>query len=443
VRVLLSIAIVLAAAAWLPAADWPQFRGPRGDGHAQVPGPFPLEWNAAKNIAWQTEILGRGWSSPIVVGNRIWLTAAESLALPTQEREKRLAELPYVPRDLTAHASVTLYAVEIDADSGRVLRTLELATIENPPPIHAANSYASPTPVTDGRLLFCHFGALGTFAIALETGEVVWKERLIVEEITGGGNSPVLFGDLVILTCDGADEQFVIALDKQTGKPVWKTPRPPIAAADGKLRRAFSTPLVITHAGRQQLVAPGAQWAVSYDPAGGKELWRVNYGDGHAVVPRPVYHDGIVYVCTGFMKPQLWAIRVDGQGDVTQTHVAWTYDKQVPEISSPLAAGNEIYFVSSLGVATCLDAKSGQLLWQHRLGGNFAASPLLAGGKLYFTSQEGITTVIEPGRKYQELDRNELFGQTMASLAVCRDSLLLRTSSHLYCLRNATAAPAK
>ena len=418
------------------AADWPQFRGPRGDGHSEAKG-LPTTWDDTKNIAWQTPIPGRGWSSPIVLGDRIWLTTAESLALPTKDRDERLAKLPYYPRDLTAHAEVTLYALELDGKTGEILRQIELFTVQSPPVIHASNSYASPTPIADDERIYCHFGSLVTCAVDRASGKVLWQERYSIDEITGGGGSPILWNNLLIFACDGADEQFVLALDKTTGEVAWKTPRPPIEAADGKLRRAFSTPLLVSHAGREQLVLPGAQWAGSYDPATGKELWRVNLGkDQHALVPRPVYQDGIVYLCTGFAKPQLWAVRVDGSGDVTDTHTLWTYDKQVPELSSPLAAGGEIYFVSSLGVATCLDAKTGEQLWQRRLGGNFAASPLLADGQLYFTSQEGITTVVKPGRKYEELAKNQLFGQTMASLAICGDGILIRTSSHLYCVRD-------
>jgi outer membrane protein assembly factor BamB len=185
---------------------------------------------------------------------------------------------------------------------------------------------------------------------------------------------------------------------------------------------------------RAQAIIPGAQWLISYDPATGRELWRVNMGDCHAIIPRPVYRDGIVYVCTGYMKPQLWAVRTDGSGDVTDTHVAWKYDKQVPEISSPIIIGSEIYFVSSLGILTCLDAASGAQVWQHRFGGNFSASPIAADGKIYFTSREGVTTVIRPGRPYDELARNQLFGQTLASPAICGNALIIRADRILYCL---------
>jgi outer membrane protein assembly factor BamB len=424
------------------AADWPQFRGPTGDGTA-VANQLPTTWGPNQNIAWQTEIPGRGWSSPIVVGNRVWLTSAEQTALTTAQRDKKLAQGVYrdFAEQFQAHASVTLYAIEVDVRNGELIRQIELLTCDDPPPIHSTNTYASPTPVADSQRLCCHFGSLGTVALNLQTGSILWKQKFAVDDITGPGSSPALWQDKLIIPCDGADQQFVVALDSRTGQIAWQTPRPKIDATDTKQRRAFSTPLVIQHAGRDQAIIPAAQWICSYDPSTGRELWRVNFGDGHAIIPRPVYRDGLVYICTGFVKPQLWAIGVDGAGDVTDTHVLWKYDKQVPEISSPIVVGDEIYFVSSLGIATCLDRLTGELVWQHRLGGNFAASPIAAGGKLYFTSREGATTVIEAGRRYHELARNQLFGQTMASLAVAGDSLLIRADRTLYCIRPAAASP--
>ncbi len=414
--------------------DWPQFRGPTGDGCA-VAKNLPERWGGFDAPAWQTEIPGSGWSSPIVVAGRIWLTSAQQTALDEKGREKKLTANPVLTPDFQTHASATLLAIELDVGTGKILRTLNLLTADDPKPIHAQNTYASPTSISDGERLYCHFGSLGTVCVEMKSGEVLWKRVLPVDDITGPGSSPVLWKDKLIFACDGADQQFVIALNKLTGKEIWRTSRPPIESDDDKLHRAFSTPLVITHEGQEQLIVPGAQWACSYEPATGKEIWRANFGAGHAVVPRPVFKDGLVYICTGFMKPELWAIKVDGMGDVTDSHVVWTYEKQVPEISSPLVSGNEVYFVSSKGVATCLDAKTGEAVWQHRLGGNFAASPLLADGKLYFTSQEGITTVLKPGREYEEIARNQLFGQTLASLAIAGDSLLIRTQSQLSCIR--------
>ena len=420
---------------WLttPAcADWPQFRGPQGDGHADPQlTQLPITWNASTNIAWQTEIPGHGWSSPIVVGDRIWLTTAEETALTTLERNAKLAANPFAA-EMQAHGDVKVFAVEIDARSGKLLRKLELAASEQPAPIHANNSYASTTPVTDGARLICHFGTLGTVCLAIPAGKVLWKRTFALDYMTGVASSPVLFGQQVILTCDAADEQFVIALDKQTGETIWRTARPKLAASDKMRHRAFSTPLVITHHDQAQLIVPGAQWVVSYDPTNGKEIWRANFGDCYSTVPRPVYSAGLVYICTGYTKPTLAAIRVDGSGDVTATHIAWQVEKQVPEIASPLVDQGLLYMVSAKGIATCLDAKTGESVWQERLGGNYSASPLLAAGQLYFTSQEGTTHVLSPGRTFRELAKNQLFGHTRASLAVYDKSLLLRTDTQLY-----------
>jgi outer membrane protein assembly factor BamB len=420
------------------AADWLQFRGPTGDGRAEASN-LPARWGGFDSPTWQADIPGQGWSSPIVIGDRIWLTAAEPTALTDAEREARLAQ-SFDAADrvqFQAHASVTCYAIEVAAASGEVLRTIELFTCADPPLIHTTNTYASPTPASDGQRLVCHFGSLGTACLEVESGKVQWQVRQKFDEVTGPGSSPVIHEDRVILPCDGADQQYVVALDLRTGAALWKTARPPIKDADSRRRRAFSTPLVIEHAGRSEAVVPAAEWVVAYDPASGAELWRVHVGAGqHATVPRPVSRAGLVYVCTGFLKPQLWAIRTGGSGDVTESHVAWKYDKQVPEVASPVVVENEIYFVSSIGVATCLDARTGDVVWQHRLGGNYAASPLAADGKLYFTSMEGITTVLRPGREYSELAKNRLFGQTLASPAVCGDALLIRAGRKLYCVGN-------
>ena len=426
----------------LIANDWPQFRGPRGDGHAEARN-LPTTWGGfLQPPAWQTDIPGTGWSSPIVVGDRIWLTSAELTALTAEAQEQKLAQNPFGKIErFQVHASVSLLAVELDATNGKTLRRLRLFSREDPAPIHFANSYASPTPVTDGNRLYCHFGSLGTVAVSLETGQIDWQTRFVVDDITGPGSSPVLCGDRLVLACDGGDEQYLVALDSQTGAVAWRTPRPKIDATEGRLRRAFCTPLVIRHGGRRQIIAPSAQWVVSYDPDSGQELWRANLGPGHALIPRPVFRQGLVYVCTGYTKPELIALRADGTGDVTQTHLVWRYDKQVPEISSPIVVGNEIYFVSAMGIATCLDAETGKLCWQQRLKGSYSASPLAADGKLFFTSVQGITTVLRPGSEFNELARNQLFGQTLASLAIAGESILIRTAPTLYCVRKRTANP--
>jgi outer membrane protein assembly factor BamB len=439
-RFLVALVGCLISSSTSSAADWPQFRGPRGDGCAEVRN-LPLHWGGLfHRAAWQTAIPGTGWSSPIVVRDRVWLTSAEQTALDVESLQQRLAENPYGEQGFQAHASVTLLAVELDLANGRMLRQLNLATVDKPAPIHTHNSYASPTPVADSERVYCHFGSLGTMAVEQETGSVIWRQRFAVDDITGPGTSPVLIHGLLIVACDGADEQFVVAVDARTGAVRWRQTRPVIAADEGKLRRGFSTPLVIDYAGRTQVIAPGSQWVVAYEPASGAELWKVKFGAGFAVVPRPVFREGVVFFCTGYPKPELWAVRVDGSGDVTDTEVVWRYDRQVPDVSSPVIVGRELYFVSSRGIASCLDAESGEMVWQHRLGGGFAASPLAADGKLFFTSQDGTTIVLRPGRKYEELARNQLFGRTLASLAVAGEALLIRTDPLLYCLRNTDPA---
>jgi outer membrane protein assembly factor BamB len=419
----------------MQAEDWPQFRGPRGDGTSRST-ELPTTWGGfLEPPVWKSQLPGIGWSSPIVLRDRIWVSAAEQTALGEESQEQKLSDHPYGDEVFQTHASVNLLVVELDVATGGLLRRIDLQEVDDPTPIHVTNSYASPTPITDGERVYCDYGSLGTFCVSVESGEVVWQQKLEVDDITGPACSPVLWEDLLILVRDGCDRQTVLALDKETGKTRWSKARPSIDVVEDKHRRAFSTPLVIRHGGRAQLIAPTAQWIVSYDPSDGQEIWRARMEEGHALIPRPVYAKGIAYVCSGYMQPKLYAVRVDGTGDVTDTHVLWIHARQVPLISSPVLDGSEIYFVSNIGVASCLDAQTGEQLWQQRLSGNYAASPLLADGKLYFTSVAGVTTVLRAGREYEELAKNRLFGRTMASLAVAGDSLLIRTADALYCLR--------
>jgi outer membrane protein assembly factor BamB len=420
------VALTLAA----PPADWPQFRGPAGDGHG-IGLKLPVQWSETEGIAWKTELPGRGWSSPVAKGKRIWLTTAEETAYSDDERQKKLAAAPQ-GESFRTHAEVTLLALEFDLESGKLLRKIELFSVREPEPIQATNSYATPTPVLAGDKLVCDFGSLGTCVLNTTSGEVVWRKAIKVDYVTGAGSSPIVCGERVILTRDGADEQFVAALNLAAGEELWRTARPSIDAKEPLMHRSFSTPLVITHLEREQLIVPGAQWLASYDPATGKEWWRVNFGSGFSTVPRPVFANGLVYFCTGFGPPQLWAVRVDGRGDVTESHVVWKHKRQVPEVSSPIVIGGELYFVSGKGVVTCLDAATGEQLWQERIGGNHSASPICADGKLYFLSSEGRTTVLNPGRKFEVLATNQLFGTFFASPVVAGNKLLLRSDSHLY-----------
>jgi len=382
----------------LPLSDWPQFRGPTGQGHSDEQG-LPLTWSETKNVRWKVAIPGRGWSSPVVQADRIWLTTA------TDEGK-------------------SLRALSIDRNSGAILQNVEIFRLKSPKLTNSKNSFASPTPVVDGERVYVHFGAYGT-ACLTQSGEIVWKTRLEYDNGQHGtGGSPIVYEDLLIISCDGNDVQFVVALDKLTGKVKWKKSR------EGY--QAYSTPLVVSLPGGDQVISPGAFRAVAYEPRSGKELWQVRYGEGFSNVPRPVYGDGLVFICTGFQQPSMLAVRLDGKGDVTNSKVEWKLDRGVPLTASPLLVGNELYMVTDNGIATCVDAKTGKEYWRARVGGNHSASPIYADGRIYFLSEEGESVVIAPGQTLKHLTTNQLDGRTLASMAVSGGSIFIRSETHLY-----------
>lgn len=435
------LGISIAFSSVLSASDWKQFRGPDGQGHTDAKN-LPLTWSEDENIIWKTAIPGRGWSSPVFDGNVVWMTTAVEIPLMGDALEKARSEKlggNPMAKQMSLVGSVSLRAVSVDAKTGKLLSDVELLSVENPPAIHKLNSYASPTPILDGNLLLCHFGELGTACLNTYTSQVLWTKKLPSAHAVGAGSSPVVFGDLLIVPCDGTDQQYVIALNKANGEQAWKTNRPKMSGLIGDFHKAYSTPLIVTAAGRHQVIIPGAQWVASYDPADGREIWRLRYGDGFSNVPRPVMANDLVCVCSGFMQPQLIAIRLDGEGDVTKSHLAWKIPKSVPTMPSPVVAGDQIYFVTDQGVLTSADIKTGQTIWTRRLGGNYSASPLATADRIYFSNHEGQTFVLRPGHEYNELAVNKLDGQHMASPAVFEDSLLLRTHTHLY--RIGTARP--
>ncbi len=382
------------------AQDWPEFRGPTGQGHSTEQH-VPVEWNESKNIAWKTAVPGLGWSSPVVSGGRVWLTTA------TGERD------------------VSLRVLAFDANTGKELLNVEVFRLKNARDINPKNSWASPTPLLDGDRVFVHFGADGTAALT-SSGEVLWKSKFPYESQHGAGGSPVLFGDLLIFSCDGSDTAFLIALDKQTGKTRWKTSRR--SPAD----QAYTTPLAIQVGGRDQIVSVGAYRAAAYDPVTGKEIWRASYADGFSNVPRPVFGDGLVYIATGFQQPSLIAVRPDGTGDVTKTHIAWELKRGAPLTPSPILVGHELYVVNDGGILSCVEAKTGAVLWQQRLGGSYSASPLYVDGRLYFSAEQGVTTVLVPGKEFRRVATNALEGAILSSIAVSDGAFFIRTDTHLY-----------
>jgi outer membrane protein assembly factor BamB len=395
------LAFLLSLSMRAAGQDWPEFRGPTGQGHSPERD-LPLEWSESQNIVWKTAVAGRGWSSPVVAGGRIWVTTA------TNER-----------------GAASLRALAFDMESGREVVNAEVFRIGGARLTNVKNSHASPTPIIDGDRIYVHFGALGTAALTT-AGQIVWKTRLPYESQHGNGGSPALHGDLLIISCDGSDTAFVIALDKKTGKTRWKTDRR--YPAD----QAYSTPLVIRVGDRDQVVSVGAYRAAAYDLQTGKEVWRVRYDDGFSNVPRPVAGHGLVYIATGFQQPSLLAVRPDGMGDITRTHVVWSLQRGAPLTPSPLIVGDELYIVSDIGVASSVDARTGQTHWQQRLGGNYSASPVFADGRIYFQSEEGLTTAIAPGKAFRKLATSQLDGAMLASMAVSGGSIFIRTDSHLY-----------
>ncbi len=415
-RLTLICAHVLLVQSLMSAEDWPQFRGPSGQGMS-VASHLPVSWNETENIAWKIPIPGSGWSSPVVADGHIFLTTA----VPVDDRHE-------------------LHVLCLDAGTGELVWDIKAfdqaadSVVEK----HAKNSHASPTPIVEGDRLYVHFGPHGTACLRTVDGEILWQNHEIEYAPNhGNGSSPVLAGDKLVITCDGRDLQFVLGLDKGTGEIAWRTER------DTSAEKGFSfcTPLVIEIDGQQQAVCPGSGAVFSYDPETGAEIWRVTYGEGFSVVPRPVFGNGLLFVCTGFGDGRLLAIDPSGTGDITETHVKWTVKRGVPRSSSLLLVGEQLFAADDVGVATCLDSRTGETLWQERLGGNFSASPLSAAGSIYFQNEAGTTTVIRASATFEELSQNKLAEgeRTFASFAVHNNALLLRSEGHLYRIE---AAPA-
>ncbi|MDB6172884.1 MAG: Pyrrolo-quinoline quinone [Chthoniobacteraceae bacterium] len=405
---ILSAAIAVASAQAVES-EWPQFRGPTGQGISKAVN-VPVQWDAANNVAWKVEIPGRGWSSPVLSKGKLYLTSA----VPDQ-----------------GGTDVTLHALCIDAAAGRLLWDTELF---RPDPastaaMHRKNSPASATPIVTDERLYVHFGHMGTAALDL-SGQVLWRQNeLKYSPIHGNGGSPLLLKDELIVSCDGQQDPFVAALDTNTGALRWKTPR----NSPAKKHFSFSTPLAVDIDGATQVISPGSGFVGAYDPKDGREVWRVAYGEGYSVVPRPVYAHGLLFVSSSFDAPVLYAINPKGAiGDATATNVAWTTRKAVPCTASMLVAGDELYFVSDGGVATCADAKTGKVHWTERLGGDFSGSPVEAEGRIYFQNEAGIGFVLKAGKSFELLSKNELGERTLASYAMADGAIYIRSDAHLW-----------
>ena len=413
---ILLVLLVTSYPAMRGAENWPQFRGLDGTGHSDARN-LPLHWSEMQNVVWKTAIHDRGWSSPVIYGKQIWLTSA------TKDGRE-------------------LFALCIDRDTGKIIKDWKLFDVAQPQFVHPFNTPASPTPVIEEGRVYITFGSAGTACIDTKNFRVLWERRDIeCNHFRGAGSSPILFQNLVLMHFDGSDRQFVMALDKWTGKTVWQTRRSidfqdldknGKPADDGDQRKAFSTPQVERINGRWEMISLGAKAAYSYDPFTGRELWRVEERGQHSASTRPVLGLGMIFFPTGFPTGQLFAVRIGGEGLITDTHVVWKLKRGVSNKPSILLVDDLIYMIGDTGIASCIDAKSGEQVWQHRIGGEYSASPLYADDRLWFFSEDGKTTALKPGRVFEQAGENRLEEGFLASPAIAGKAFYLRTRTHLY-----------
>jgi len=395
-------------------ADWPEFRGPLQNGVSDKSN-LPTKWSETENVKWFSKTNGLGWSSPVIVGERIYFTSASNAESDASQ-------------DANLVGSQRLQLVCLNANDGKLVFTkIVFEQKADAPKIHNKNSHASPTcVVADGRI-YVHFGHQGTACTDLD-GKVLWENRDHAFPPThGNGGSPILVDDKLILTCDGGASPYTLALDVKTGKEVWRTTR----SVDTDRPFSFATPQLIKVGNQQQIISPGSNIVQALSPTDGKVIWFVRY-DGFSVVPRPVLYRDTLFVLTGFMAAKLLAIDPTGQGDVTKSHVKWTFGTAVPTTPSIVCFEDQVVMASDNGIATGVDINTGKEVWRMRLGGNYSASPLLAGNKVYFQSETGQASILELGDKPTELAKNSLPGRVFASYSLIGDDLIIRTEMGVY-----------
>jgi len=419
-RVALSGLLVICCVVDSNAQEWPRFRGPSGNGsvETQKEAVLPLSWSETNNVTWKTEIPHLGWSSPVVMNGRIWLTSA------TKEGHD-------------------YYAYCVDAETGKIVFEKHLFHCDDPEPLgNSVNCYAAPTAVVEKGRVYIHFGSYGTACLDTATAEEIWRRTdLPCRHYRGPGSSAILHEDLLVLTFDGVDQQYLTALDKRTGKTVWRTDRSTVwndldedgnPKREGDFRKGFTTPLVIHVAGATQLISPASSMVFAYDPRTGREIWKVT-APGHTTAVSPVFGKGLVMATTGHGTTHMLGIRPDGSGDVTDTHIVWRCEsKDMPTTPSPVLVGDLLYILSNKGAMTCLEAESGKLVWRERIGGSHLASLIHAGDRIYSFSTAGKTKVMRTGRTFETLAESRLHDGFMASPAVLGSAFILRGKTYLY-----------
>ena len=407
IAILYLTGLLTATSAAAAAENWPQFRGPNGDGNSAETG-LPISWSETEHVAWKTAIHGKGWSSPVIWDNQIWMTTA--------------------PED-----GKQLFAVCVDRETGRIVHDIWVFEIDKPQYCIPLNSYASPTPVVEEGRVYVHFGAHGTACLDTQSGKILWtRQDFPCNHFRGPASSPIVYGNLLIVAYDGFDLQYVVALDKRTGKTVWRRDRNiDYGTEDGDAKKAYGTARVIEVEGKPQLVYPSAGATIAYVPQTGEEIWRVRHGGMNANAT-PLFGNGRLYLNTASGGFKLFAMRVGGSGDLTETNVEWKCSQGVPSRSSELLIGDLIFMTSEAGIASCLDATTGKAIRQQRLKGEFSSSPLHADGRIYSSNQDGATYVLSDDRDFKLLATNLLDAGCMASPAVYDKALYVRTKTHLY-----------
>lgn len=411
------------------AADWPEWRGQDGQGQSTAKG-LPATWSETSGVVWKSELPGRGHSTPVLVGDQIWLTTAIEKAATEAEAKVRLATNTG-DQPLTVLASVSIRALCVDKATGKVLHDIELLNVKDPQWAHQLNSYASPSPILHDGKLYASHGSFGTACLDTATQKILWKnEELHVMHENGPGSTPVLHGDRLIVHFDGSDAQFIAAFDTATGKVAWKTDRSGKMDPRPQQKKAYGTPLIVTISGQPTVVSPAADWIYGYEPATGKELWKLPYGElGFSMSVRPVADSERIYFSTSFGKSQVIALNYAG---VKTPEIAWRNNKNAPKMCSPVLANGLLFYVDDGGIVSCVDPKTGESLYKERIGGKYSASPIVADNQIYFASREGVVTIVPASKDFKILAQNTLEGALMASPIAVDGTLYLRTDKALY-----------
>ena len=413
-------------------ASWPQWRGPSGQGISEEKN-LPATWSATKNIKWKTAIAGRGHSSPIVWGNRVFLTTAiEGELVPGARAVKHMdGDKEYVhPDSVGANHKHLFKVICLSRETGKIL--WEQTAFEGTPydDRHRKSSYASATPATDGKLVFAFFGSEGLYAYDMN-GKFAWKADMgkLATVGMGTGTSPILYDNLVIVQRDdeNVEGSFIVGINKKTGKEVWRTPR--------KVQASWCTPLLVRTSKRAELITSGTEAVIAYDPATGKELWRHKGVESNAV-PSPVANNEMVFISAGFPTKIAMAIKLGQAGDLVDS-VAWKYEKGTAYVPSPILYGDYLYLTTDRGILTCLDARTGEVKYEGGrvpIPATFTASPIAFDGKILMTSEDGDTFVIKAGPKHEILGTNTVGEPVYASPAVADGNIFIRGEKSLYCI---------